>query len=636
MFFCYLALLKINYDKYKLKISYLNITLILFVFSFAVSTFVGVDPYHSFWDNHERMLGLFTVLHYVAYYFICLSVFKDWKDWKWAGRVFLFAGFIVMFVGWLQTQNPDLLLNSGSDRVASTLGNPIYVGGYGLFLTFLAILLFSREKNTLWKLFYSVAGFFGFMGMFWSGTRGSLLGLLFGFGFALVGYVLVLKDKPKIRYSLLGVSVLVIIFISVLYIFRSSDFVKKLPAIGRAVNTTFSDIETSPRWIAWNIAIESWKEKPIFGWGPNNYFYAFNKYYNSRSLDFGYGETWFDNSHNIILNTLSVQGAFGLLIYFGLYIVAIFSLIKAYRNKVIDYHFMLIGGGFLVAHFVGTITVFEDPTSYLYLMFWLALISSLINQNQRKDLPALSISDKNIGNSMILSLVFLSFVLIFIFDLQPAKANQKALSAIRALMSDPISGLVVAKDAVSFNSPHVDDIRSDISRSTAQILAGGWQKLGKDKANELLLFTTDNLEKNLILHPLDIRNSLTLGQMYQLGALINNNASYLLKTEGVLTDALAKSPKRQQIIYSLAGVKIQLGKNKEAISLLEQALRDDHKVGETYWRLAYSYQFDHQDDKSRDIIKQALDNGAYFNDQEKELIKKFLPATNTANIIKRK
>jgi tetratricopeptide (TPR) repeat protein len=216
---------------------------------------------------------------------------------------------------------------------------------------------------------------------------------------------------------------------------------------------------------------------------------------------------------------------------------------------------------------------------------------------------------------------------------QAAGANQKALRAIKALMADPVSGLNVAKLAVSFNSPHIDDIRGDISRSTAQILSSSWQKMDKNQANALLSFTTDNLEKNLILHPLDIRNGLTLGQMYQLGAAINNNATYLLKTEKVLTDALEKSPKRQQIIYSLAGVKIQLGKNKEAISILEQALKDNPKISETYWRLAYSYQFDHQDIKAQDIIKQAVDNGINFTDQEKDMIKQFFVLTNTSTII---
>ena len=143
----YILLLLINWQDYKPRFTAMNLALAAFLLSFALSTFFGVDPYHSFWDNHERMLGLFTIFHYVAYYFICSSVFKNWTEWKKALKVFLTAGSLVMFVAFLQVFKPDFLLNGGSPRVASTLGNAIYVGGYGLFLTFVSFLLFVKEKN---------------------------------------------------------------------------------------------------------------------------------------------------------------------------------------------------------------------------------------------------------------------------------------------------------------------------------------------------------------------------------------------------------------------------------------------------------------------------------------------------------
>lgn len=635
----YILLLFINWQQYKPKFNYLNIAVFLFLLSFAISTFVGTDAYHSFWDNHERMLGLFTLLHYVTFYFICTGVLKDWKDWKWAGRIFLVGGFLVMFIAWLQTQIPDLLLNNGATRVSSTLGNPIYVGGYGLFLLFLSALLFGSEKNNFWKLFYGVVGFFGFMGMFWSGNRGTMLGLVAGAAFAMIGYIIVLKKYPKIRYSLLALAILGIFSIFLLYTFKQTAFVQNLPAIGRAVNTSFDDIKASPRWIAWQIAMESWKEKPFFGWGPNNYFYAFNEHYKARSLDFGYGETWFDNAHNIVVNTLAVQGVFGLLTYLGVFIIAIFGLMVAYRKKTIDYHFMIIAGAFVIAHFVGVITVFEDPTSYIYLMFWLALISALCfdsNRNMIESIKKVVGIDKKISSGFIYSVVAVGVFVIFIFNIQPARANQKTLDAIRALMTDPVAGMPVAKEALAFTSPHIDDIRSDIGRSVAQSLTSGWQKIGKEKSNELLTLVTDNLEKNLLLHPLDIRNQLTLAQMYQLGATMNNNGMYLVKAENVLEDALAKSPKRQQIIYSLSGIKMQLNKTPEAIKMLVQTIADNPRIGESYWRLVYAYKVSGQEQKIAEVVKMSKDNNVVFTEQEQGILNQFIVATSTSNNLKKK
>jgi hypothetical protein len=144
----YILLLSSNWQEYKARLTPTNIGMSLFFLSFAVSTFFGVDGYHSFWDNHERMLGLFTIIHFTIYYFIISSVVKEWRDWQWLMRIFLFAGSIVMIIGLMQKANPNLLLNQGAERVSATLGNFIYFSGYGSFLFFIGLLLFLKEQKS--------------------------------------------------------------------------------------------------------------------------------------------------------------------------------------------------------------------------------------------------------------------------------------------------------------------------------------------------------------------------------------------------------------------------------------------------------------------------------------------------------
>lgn len=620
----YILLLVINWRQYCPKFTPINIALLLYLFSFAISTFFGVDYYHSLWDNYERMLGLFTIFHYVVFYFISGGILRNWLDWKWASRIFLFAGFMVMFLGWFQIQNPQFLLNNGSERVSSTLGNPIYLGGYGVFLGFLAILLMSREKSNLWNIFYGVAGFFGFMAIFWSGTRGALLGIAAAVVFAIISSIILSKNSPKIRYGLLGASVLFVVLVSLLYYYKNTNFVKNIPAVGRTVNTSLYDIEGSPRWVAWEIAVESWKEKPMFGWGPNNYFYAFNKYYKAKSLSFGYQETWFDNAHNIVLNTLAVQGAFGLLVYVGVFVVAIGSLIKAYNQGRVDKKFLVIGGSFLVAHFFGNITVFENPTSYIYFMFWLAMISSLTTDSTKffegKEVDKKLLADKKLGLSGIVSASVLTFIFVLIFNINNASANQKNLLAIRTMADSFNIGNPEIIDSLAFSSPHIDDTRSNIAKTVFEFLYSNWQKLDKIKVNNLINLVTENLEKNLVIHPLDIRNQLMLAQLYQLQTAINKDGRFLIKTENILLDALSKSPKRQQIIYTLAGVEMQLNKIDEAVKLLEQSITDNPNVGEGYWRLGLIYKITGQEKKAEEIIKRGDDFGAKFSDQDKMIV----------------
>jgi O-antigen ligase len=630
----YLILLIINWKEYRPKFSIVNLVLAAFFASFVISTFTGVDPYHSFWDNHERMLGLFTIFHYVAFYFVCSSVFKTWRDWQTAMRIFLIAGSVVMFIGVLQVGSPDLLLNQGSDRVASTLGNSIYVGGYGLFLSFMAILLIIREKTPYWRWLEIIMGVFALLGMFFSGTRGSMLGFAAGVGVALIGYMAVLKEYPRVR-KIIGASLIfLMVLICILYLNRKTDFVKNLPTIGRTFNTSLSDVQASPRWIAWEIAIQSWKDRPLFGWGPNNYFYAFNQHYNPKSLEFGYGETWFDNAHNIIVNTLAVQGTVGIVIYLAMFFLTSASLWVSYKKQRLNFHVVIIGTAFLVAHLIGNITVFENPTSYLYFMFWLAMINGMTtlphlnplllkerkiddaNNKLRENIKP----DKKVGYGGM-SLIGLFFVfVIFLFNIQPSRANTMTLNVIRTLSSNPVLAVTDMKNTLAFGSPHIDDIRSDISRTVSQVISSSYQQLGKDRSNEILEIAYSAMKENLILHPLDIRNQLTISQLAGILATVNNNYSYLIEAENYLKDALSKSPKRQQVIYTLANTEIQINKPVEAEKLLRQAIDYNPKIAESYWRLAYMLNISGNNKKAKEIIDLAKKNGIVFSDKEQEIV----------------
>ena len=629
---CYVLLLLINWEEFKPRFSLLNLALSVFLASFAISTFVGVDPYHSFWDNHERMLGLFTIFYYIAYYFICSLIFKNWTEWSRALKVFLSAGSLVMFVGIVQHFKPGLLLNQDVDRVASTLGNSIYVGGYSLFLIFVAFLLFFKEKNKIWKWLEVVAGVLAVGGIFFSGTRGSMLGLVAGMGIAVLGYIIVLRDFPKTRKILIGVAAAGVAMISLLYVFRQTSFVLSIPAVNRAINTSLTSIKNSPRWIAWEVAIISWKERPAFGWGPNNFFYAFNKHYQSRSLRFGYGETWFDNAHNIIMNTLAVQGAVGFLSYFFIFFAAIVAVALARRKKILDLHVAVIGVSFLVAHLTQNVTVFENPTSYLYFMFWLAMIAGLSVKKEEADVAGSKnnhktgkiSTDKVVGSGTIVTTCLVMLFVLFIFEIQPARANMKTLDALKYLSYQPEIGVGIMKIALAFNAPHIDDIRSDLSRTASQVLSGDAAKLDKEKRIELFNLAVEAMQANVLLHPYDIRNYLVLSQLGQIGYTLTNNTSYIQLYGDNLELALKYSPKRQQIIYNLANFYLQIGKTDEAIKSIAQTIEDDPQIREGYWRLAYIYRLTGKMDKAIELLVLAEKNGVIFQPEEQNIIAQIL------------
>lgn len=607
----YVLLLAINWQEYRPRFSLLTWAVLAFLFSFTISTFFGTDSYHSFWDNHERMLGLFTVFHYVVYFVICAQIYKSWSDWMTALRIFLFAGSLVMLIGIVQVLRPNFLLNNGSFRIIATLGNAIYVGGYGLFLFFAALLLFLKETGLGWKIAYGVSGLLGLLGMFFSSTRGSMIGLIVSLGLVLVGYAVVLKGHKRARQYLLGVIIIVPLLLVVAYFNRHSSTVQRMPALAHILDISSADL-SSARFFAWGVAVEAWKDHPIIGWGPNNFFYAFNANYNPRSLEYGYGETWFDNAHNIILNTMAVQGLIGVLTYLAIFVLAIYVLLKAYRQGTIDKHILIIGGAFLVAHLVQNVTVFENPTSYLYFMFWLAMVDRLTRKTAVLEKIKLQIlPNRNLGMGMFLSVMLMTAMFIFIFNIQPARANMKALETLQYINGDPIGALPLVEEALSFSSPHVDDIRSDISRALADAIIGD-KKLIEDQMVKLFGIAEKALLEDIELHPFDIRLHLSLAQLYQSRAINNNDANSMVLAEKYMKRSLELSPRRQQVMFNLAIVEFQLGKSAEAEKLLMQAINDDPKISESYVRLAYAYSVLGRPKDAKAIIDLAAKNNVVF------------------------
>jgi len=70
-----------------------------------------------------------------------------------------------------------------------------------------------------------------------------------------------------------------------------------------------------PYQTAWSIAIESFKQKPLFGVGPENYISAFNRFRPSDYNSFSFWNTRFGSSSSYPLQLLTVTGLLGLIAF---------------------------------------------------------------------------------------------------------------------------------------------------------------------------------------------------------------------------------------------------------------------------------------------------------------------------------
>ena len=369
----YLILCLID-KNYRPKKTPLFIVLGAFFVILFLSTIFGVDFQRSMWGNYERMSGWFTLIHFGIYFVIVANIFCTWPEWRNLLRWSLLISIIVGITGFnfLLPDNSIMKIGGGG-----TLGNQIYIANFVLFHIFIAWYLFRKEENKFWRFFAAGYGILGVAIMMYNGKRGPFIGLVIGGFIAVALYSFFTKIK-KWRTIGLGLIGAIIILSGLIFIFRQSSFVQKIPAVGSVANVSFSSGTGETRLIAWKIAYEAWKERPLFGWGVENFYYAFNKYYNPKSLEHGYYETWFDRSHNIFLDYLSTSGILGLLAYVAIFIAVFWQIGAGFYKKLIDLDSLVFVSIFFLAYGVQNFFVFDHLSSYLIFFLMLAFVHFVI------------------------------------------------------------------------------------------------------------------------------------------------------------------------------------------------------------------------------------------------------------------
>ena len=99
------------------------------------------------------------------------------------------------------------------------------------------------------------------------------------------------------------------------------------------ITTDASNMERINRW---KCAIEMFKEKPFFGWGPGTYQFHYAPFQFSRDktiISSNYGDA--GNAHSEYLSALSESGVIGLILFLSLIVVVLVRIIILF-NKIND------------------------------------------------------------------------------------------------------------------------------------------------------------------------------------------------------------------------------------------------------------------------------------------------------------
>ena len=75
------------------------------------------------------------------------------------------------------------------------------------------------------------------------------------------------------------------------------------------------------RFYAWSMDYKILADRPILGYGPENFAVGFDKYYDPLVPNIKSEGVWWDKAHNIILQTGNEAGILGIIAYLALFII---------------------------------------------------------------------------------------------------------------------------------------------------------------------------------------------------------------------------------------------------------------------------------------------------------------------------
>lgn len=516
------------------------VALLLFIGSLGVSALIGENSHKSFWSNFERMDGWITLIHLGAFFTVLTSTLRSEKMWRAFFNTSIVASVIMALYGVAQLAGM-FTINQGGVRVDGTFGNATYLAVYMLFHFFITLWALVKWNTARWlQIGYGVALILQALMIFYAATRGTILGLVGGLFLSGLIFVVFSKGNNTLRKAGAGLAVAILLVAGGFYLVKDADFVRNNDVLTRIASISLEEGQT--RFTIWNMALEGAKERPVFGWGQENFNYVFNENYKASM----YGqEPWFDRAHNIYLDWLVAGGALGLLLYLSLFAFALWYLWKP--GSVFDVSEKAVFTGLLAGYGFHNLFVFDNLFSYVFFIAILSYIAYRYSQN----LNTLG-GEKTVGNSAypVVSgaIVVLLIVTVYFANVPGMTRAAGIIDGIKPYQEGLERNLEEFKQVIGPNGLGRQEAHEQLIQFASQIQRQDLQSLSTEEfRQEVINYTKEKFEEEVRRQPNDARLRLFLGSFLRLSGFYEEAEMHLLK-------ALELSPEKQAIMFELGSV----------------------------------------------------------------------------------
>jgi len=568
LFCCYLLLLT------KKKLYPLKSKLCYFLFGLIALRFLldilGINFTRSFWGNYERMLGLYTWLHILIYLWMILSVYNIRERYIKLFKVSVFVSLLVSIYGICQKFGLYfwIVLETGDERVYSTLGNAAFLAGYLLINVFFALYLFGRNNNLSGRLFYGLVIVINLFVLFSTATRGALVGL-FTAMIVMLLFALIFYRNKKVK--LISGLILLLIILGSFSIFTLKDtwLIKNNLALHRISQISLKEITVKSRLLLWNMSWQASQDRFLFGYGDNNLIIPLDRYH-----DFELEQDWFDSSHNQFFDELLAHGIIGLIAYL-LFLFFVFK--QVIKERFSDFWLSIVFLGLLTAYLVQNLFIFDTLTIVLLFILFFGFLC--LKTDAGKEI----VINKTLPQSLTKLFIVVILVLVSFIYLHTIPPLLKIVQGQKYIKVDIDKTTQMFKEAEEQAWFGYGNLAPLMAETTLMAL----EKPERYSTNELARYMSvviTTYKKAIIASNNYSKFYINLAKLYQSARIINPN--FIDQSIDLLNQSQKYSPNRIDIYYALAQAYFYKDDITSAENVLKEALKLNFRQGSVYLGLA--------------------------------------------------
>ncbi|MFA5126618.1 MAG: O-antigen ligase family protein [Patescibacteria group bacterium] len=627
LIFAVYMFLAIKNKAWRPKFNWGFVLLLGLVLSLTISSLLGSNFGFSFWSSFVRMDGLVSWYHILLYVVVLLGTLKKKEDWLLYFNISVLAAWLVAIYSLMQWLNLDwsfIASSDGGPRLTGTFGNASFLASFFfLQIVIAAYLLLNNLKYKAvgyWhNIFYLVSLFLFIFILLETQTRGDFFSLVLFFILLGVFYLWFERRQKKWFYYLISSLIIaLLLFLSLLWWQKDTAWVnndellRKISLISLNLDTTVSqsnkvDVAGQTRLFVWQNSLLGFRDKPILGWGVENFSEVFSKYFPRRIYQEASSEIWLDRPHNVLLQYLIEGGVLALGFYLAIFVYLGIILYKKYKSQAawLFYFFWI---AFLISFLFHDLFTFDHLNSNIYFYLILAFLFKISPTR-----PAGLERDFKINKIILVPLcLLLPGVLIWQTVFLPAKSNQLLLKTIQNVIganqeSDILDALHTWQKSFVLSPSGEKDKVQVLSNLYREILA---TPRVSEKTREAVFQVTDKyLTAAVEKYPQDIMLATFLSTFYNLANF--DHPELIQKDIALLNKMHLFAPQRPDILVRQTNAYLANKDISNAEAAAQKMLAFFPWAKEPWWNLLAVY---FQDNNEANMRK-CLDAIIAFNAQ---------------------